>query len=1107
MMDAAIPEAKHTFPSLSLPLPRKRLFAVMDGCEEGTVILVTGQAAQGKSTLVGSYLRNKKSPAVWVHLDSEDSDPANLFFLLTTAVKAAFPGPADFPSLNAQPSLGAGHELGRYRDILRGSFQAPGTEFTLVLDDLETLEQGSSSLDLIHGLVEANLPSVRLILISRTVPPLGISKLKMAGRLMVLDNEDLAFTLDETREFFKLRLKSLDLTRTDIDRLHAITGGWAGGLVLLAESIRRTTDLSRLPEKLQGESLHFFAEEVFAVQPEPIRKFLVLASLFDPMDPGIIAEFHPEVDPLEIFGELERRNLFLHRLEAGPAGPVFRFNKLFRSFLLSRLRASCSEEHFRELSARAAAVYDERHQSEFALKYAIQAGDHRMTSDLITRIGTDLVLTGRLSDLAGYLDSLPDSLVWSNPWLIYFLTMTRRIKGGKRNIEDFSLALSLFRERGDTRGRMLALSHLIEALVFLQYPPDSIREWIRQGEELLVSVREETLFTYARTVLWLHMGFGCIAGTGDIARGLSACKNALLLAEMIGNQTLLFNALIVTTLGLVRSGEVERAEQELDRIGKPSEMEVYPEYRTLKNRVRIELLLKKGELDKAAERITILEKDIEAYGLIFQYPGLVECRALFHLYRNDVARALADADHLSDISILSGNTGCLGLAHCIRAMGLYHRHDFLKAEIEAEKALDILGPAGDGRQLGRAVLLHGLVLMHRKKTGAAESMLRRLREQFTTVSAPESLAEASCALGLVLWQKKAYSEALDLLCKGISFVITENRARLPVMAPMDFTRAVLLHAVSEPGPVHPHLTGLISDALSGHAPEEIQTLMKDPAILNRRAWTSRLRELFRLTLPRVRIETLGEFRVCLLPDTHGEIQWEGTRPKQLLKSIIVHGGTAIPKDILIEDLWPETSEASGEKKFKVTLHRLRKSLEPRMDKEFGYTYLTLEGGYLSLDAELVSVDCFDFLTLCARGKNLQSRGLKQEAMDCFEKASQMYRGDFLPEDPYSEWTAQKRNDFIRIRRDLLERMAELHELSGRLPEASRCLHSLIQSDPLLETGYQKLMHLYCAMGMKNRALKVYEQCRELIRKELGCEPDIATTQLYRTIRESGEHGC
>ncbi|MFH1156246.1 MAG: BTAD domain-containing putative transcriptional regulator [Pseudomonadota bacterium] len=1100
--DTFIPEAKYTFPESGDAIPRERLFALMRDYDKKSVILVTGQAAQGKSTLVASFLRLEGDLTAWIHLDQEDSDPANLFCLLITALKTSIPALEDILSPGySQPSLGPGQEIWRYRDVLRNAFHVPELRFTIVMDDLDSLNRDASSFELIQGIVEDLPPSIRLIVLSRTLPPLGIQKLKIAGKLLVLTNSDLAFTLEETRLLFRNRLKSMTISPEEIERLHAITDGWAGGLILLAESIRHTLDVTRLPEKLKVEALDYFAEEVFSVQPESIKRFLVLASLFDPMDPEIIARFYQELSPLDILNELERRNLFIHRLDSRTSSPVFRFNKLFRSFLLSLLKANVTGEEFRSLSIRAGEIYDQKKQFDTALKYYIQAGDQQKTAELIIKTGTDLILTGRLTDLSYYISTLPDPVIWRNPWLIYFLTMTRRIRGGKRNIEDFTIALTLFREQGNTRGVMLATAHLIEAAVFLQKPPDIIRQWILQAEATLVSIREQTLFSYARTVLWLHIGLGYIAGTGDVAKGISACKNAQILADMIHNPGLKFNALIVSTLGFVRAGDVERAEHELGRIANPSEKFMYPEYRTLNNMVRIELLLKKGDLDEAGLRIGELEKDIETFGLLFQYPGLVEARAMFHLYNGDMDRALQDADHLSDISILAGNTYYLGLAHRIRAMGLYHKKDYLKAEIEAQRALEIFSGKQDDRQFYLSKMLYGMILMHRKKLDAAEAELGRVLDYLTRFSSQAFLSETRCALGLVLWKQNRKPEALDNIRLGMDYILEEGHHHFSAMSPMDFTRAFLLDTVSGSGPVSGHAIALLSGKLSGHIGYDIQVMLSDVHFQKKRSWTSRLKELFRYTLPKIRVETLGEFRV--FSTTAGDIQWEGTRPRLLFKSIITHGGSDIPKDILIEDLWPETSEASGEKKFRVTLHRLRKTLEPLANKEFGYAYIKLESGYVSVDTDLVSIDCYDFHTLYVQGLQSQSRGHAEKAKDMFEKAALMYKGDFLSEEPYVDWAVQKRDELVRIHRDLLDRMASLHEQSGNFAAASRYLLDLVQADPCLESAYRKLMHLYCTMGMKNSALRIFEECRTVIKKELGCEPDTDTVELYEAIRNTG----
>jgi DNA-binding SARP family transcriptional activator len=60
---------------------------------------------------------------------------------------------------------------------------------------------------------------------------------------------------------------------------------------------------------------------------------------------------------------------------------------------------------------------------------------------------------------------------------------------------------------------------------------------------------------------------------------------------------------------------------------------------------------------------------------------------------------------------------------------------------------------------------------------------------------------------------------------------------------------------------------------------------------------------------------------------------------------------------------------------------------------------------------------------------------------------------------------------------------------------------VIQADPLLEESYQKLMTLYALKGLTNEALKTYEACKKVLKKELKTKPDTATEAIYNKILE------
>ncbi len=174
-----------------------------------------------------------------------------------------------------------------------------------------------------------------------------------------------------------------------------------------------------------------------------------------------------------------------------------------------------------------------------------------------------------------------------------------------------------------------------------------------------------------------------------------------------------------------------------------------------------------------------------------------------------------------------------------------------------------------------------------------------------------------------------------------------------------------------------------------------------------------------------------------------ESEWEANQPKLLLKAIIAHRPRGVPKDVLIEALWPEVSPVSGERNFKVILHRLRRTLEPEIDKDFGSSYVHLKANLVFLDEELCHVDLDDFLSCRRRGEKKDEEGDIKSAIVLYKQAIDLYAGDFLPEDLYVPWVAAKREELQTLYLNLLFRIAELYEKTRQSQEC----HGLLQESP------------------------------------------------------------
>jgi DNA-binding SARP family transcriptional activator len=261
--------------------------------------------------------------------------------------------------------------------------------------------------------------------------------------------------------------------------------------------------------------------------------------------------------------------------------------------------------------------------------------------------------------------------------------------------------------------------------------------------------------------------------------------------------------------------------------------------------------------------------------------------------------------------------------------------------------------------------------------------------------------------------------------------------------------------------------------------------------------------IYRFGLCQINVETLGGFCIYRGLTVMEETEWDGYLPKLLLKAIVTHGSHRVPKDQLIEALWPEVEPQSGERNFKITLYRLRRDLEPDMDKAFGSSYVHLKANLIYLDEELCKTDLDDFLSFYRRGEKNEREGNIEAALFLYNNAMDLYKGDFLAEELYTSWIDTKREEIRKLYINLLYRMADIQEKRGTSKVAIDCYKKIIQIDPLSEQVYQRLMTLYSNRRMRTEAIKVYEDCRKAFREGLDTEPEALTTSIYKKIIESG----
>jgi len=1091
---------RYSPPHIQDIVKRQRLFLILDENFHHQNFLITGQAAQGKSTLLASYLQQSEMDSLWFHLSADDADHTKLSDKLVQGIYELFGQNGERKDgFIPDSTLGTGKGLLRHIEGLSIILQELMAPVIIVLDEFESLDETSPGFQFIKGILNGRYDKLKLFILSRNIPQFNIPRLKMEHNIFVLNNEDLAFTLDETTSFFAgyAQVKTID-----IERIHQITDGWAGGLILVSESIRQFKTLQNLPDRLSSEVFDYFSHEIYKNLPDVVREFLMETSILETIDLEIAKHIFELVDALEILTELEKRNLFIQRIDSGSKWPKFKYHNLFRDFLLQDFLKTRGKEAYKSLNLKAGQFFWDRKDHEQAMNYFIEADAFSDIVRIIKIKGTGYIINGKMSGLEKWITRLPDEMIQNDPWLIFFLTMTRRIKGGKRNIRDFQKALVLFEQIHDIRGVLLSVGYLIEAAVFIRQPSGMILKWIKKGEKQLQLIRQKNRYPWARASLWQKMGLGYIAGDGNIPKGISACRNAILLGRQISNSNLVLNASITMTFGYVQAGDFINARQMLLKLKKITKEGQHPEYRALKGIVDIDFSLKNGRFDVAGKLLAQSEADIEKFGLIFLYPGFVEAKALHLVYTKQFDEAHQMADHLNDFSILEGNDFYKGISHRIKALSFLQEEKFKEAGQEIKRALKELDLAkkGDIHHF-LAQQLAGMIFFRNKEFLKAKKMLIPALEYFEGISSELCCSESWFALGLLSWDLNEVEAAFNYLNRGLEKAVQEGYVFFPLISEKMLIKALLLMAAYDKiKSVEAYVVSLILRCNPTHVFELMDRVIALGKQSNKNRVIKNLRLIYKKLLPVIRIETLGQFNIICDGKVLDNKAFEGTKPMLLLKAIVLHGLKDIPKEILIDNLWPKATAKAGDKNFKINLHRLRKAIEPNSKKKFGYSYIIQKAGLISLDSELVTLDVGEFIAFGAKAVENEKNNKLENALEFYEKIVAIYKGDFFAEEPYLEWISRKRNLFKARFVELLQKKAMLHEELDQIDKAVETWQLICGADPYFETAYQNLMILYADSGQKNRAMDIFQECRTLLKTDLGTEPDTQTFNIYTKIK-------
>lgn len=220
-------------------------------------------------------------------------------------------------------------------------------------------------------------------------------------------------------------------------------------------------------------------------------------------------------------------------------------------------------------------------------------------------------------------------------------------------------------------------------------------------------------------------------------------------------------------------------------------------------------------------------------------------------------------------------------------------------------------------------------------------------------------------------------------------------------------------------------------------------------------------------------------------------------PRRQTRALLFRLGAVlgpVPREHLCFLLWSNRPEQEARRNLSHLLTHLRNVLPEPEAVEANDDTVTLVPDFIWSDAVAF----------------LRERNGSDEApsTDVLHRLADLYRGPLLagfslPGSPeYESWLTLERQSLERVFLETVALLVELHIQQGNYAEAIEYANSFLYVNSFDEEMHRRLIELYGATGDRGAALRQYQACADILRRDLGLRPSQGMRELYlRVLRD------
>lgn len=744
-------------PELTNTVVRCTAVQRLNQAPEGSLILMCAPAGYGKTTVLRSWLRGRENICAWVSLDEGDNDRERFWTYVIRSLQRIIPsiGSSALESMNSLFLSSADKSASELlltpllNDLFYQEFRA-----VLVLDDYHVIENRDIQQDMIF-FIQRMPPSMKLAVTSRSEPPWPMHRWRARGMVVELRQRDLTFSLEEAEQFLT-KVRDLPLTREQIRTLHEKTEGWVTGLLLASLSVSGSESAEVFISTFAGSSrhvLHFLTEEIFQMQDEQTRRFLLETSLLSQFCSSLCDAVTGRSDSSKVIERLERENMFITSLD--DQKQWYRYHHLFSDLLSFHLERNSDASYRRELHERASAWFLESGEHSRALDHAVKSGNLESAAAVFDSSIEQMVQHEGPGFVVRYLDKFSEDLLKKFPNLLVNRAWLMLIHRGREETEVMLKYMDELPASMRTRD-FEAMTSVVKACYHIYY--HQIPQALEHAERALELLKPESMFW--RTSLLIISG-DIRLFSGSPAEAHLLYRRAYEETCTHGSTYLVISTGFKTAAALYFMGELKESEELVRKLLSDAKQQGFGGVsRTgLLWTLLGELLRQKGDLQEARQcmqrGLHISRTEIPSYAW----------NCLFAIF---LARSMGDSStashYVDEVEKLHSRAGLPGF---IIAPLYMQKSELLAASGRHDEALKILEGLGAGWDQPAPLGLFSSALSLCRISDAPMSKVSRLLDDVQKQAADGSnirlFLEAQLLRARIERQKGSRSESLKYL--------------------------------------------------------------------------------------------------------------------------------------------------------------------------------------------------------------------------------------------------------------------------------------------------------------------------------------------------------